>query len=482
MGTTTRSPGNIALVVLGVLAAFLGLAVLGAGGALLGLGVLRSDANGFVPSHDVALSTPTNALVSEQLALWADVGPGDWTPGAGDVTARLAVTADDGGPVFVGVGPAGPVDAWLADVDHEVVTDIGPDGVTTRREPGATVPDPPASTDLWAASAVGSGTQQLTWDIATGEWRVVVMDADGSAGVAVVATAGLRIPWLVPIGIGLLVAAALVLVVAVLLLAAGATPRRGPRAGRAPAAPGSPGPYPARLTAALDPRVSRWQWLVKWFLAIPHLVVLALLWVAFAVSTVAAGVSILVTRRYPRGLFDFDVGVLRWSWRVTYYAFGVLGTDRYPPFTLARTDYPADFDVDYPEEGLSRGLVLVKWWLLAIPQYLVVGVLTGGVVSWGADVGVPEGWQVAVGGGLVGLLSLVAVVVLAVRGTYPRELFDLLVGLQRWVYRVAAYAALMTDAYPPFRLDTGGDEHATAPPPPAPAAPSVAAAPPSTVA
>ncbi|WNB86956.1 DUF4389 domain-containing protein [Cellulomonas sp. ATA003] len=126
------------------------------------------------------------------------------------------------------------------------------------------------------------------------------------------------------------------------------------------------------------------------------------------------------------------------------------------PFTLREVEeYPAHLHVDYPEH-LSRGLVLVKWWLLALPHYLVVGILVG--AGWQtARVTSSVGWRWE--GGLIGLLALVAAVVLAVRGAYPRPLFDLLLGLHRWVLRVTAYAALMTDVYPPFRLDLG--EHET---------------------
>jgi Domain of unknown function (DUF4389) len=105
----------------------------------------------------------------------------------------------------------------------------------------------------------------------------------------------------------------------------------------------------------------------------------------------------------------------------------------------------------------------LAWWLLAIPQYAIAAVFAGGAAytatggsrAWPAD---------ALSGGLIGLLVCFAAITLLVAGRYPPGLYNFVIGMNRWVLRVIAYAALMTDAYPPFLLDQGG----TGAPAPAP--------------
>ena len=219
-----------------------------------------------------------------------------------------------------------------------------------------------------------------------------------------------------------------------------------------------PSPYPLRLEGELDAQLSRWLWLVKWLLVIPHIIVLVFLWIAFLIMWLVSLFAILFTGRYPRAIFDFNVGVMRWTWRVWFYSYSALGTDRYPPFTLDdAADYPARLSVEYPQ-SLSRGLVLVKWWLLALPHYLVVSIFAGG--AWAGANAANDDWAWTSGGGLTALLVFIAAVVLLFTGRYPRPIFDFVMGMNRWVFRVSAYAALMTDKYPPFRFDMGGHEPA----------------------
>ena len=197
--------------------------------------------------------------------------------------------------------------------------------------------------------------------------------------------------------------------------------------------------YPVSVKGELTEPPSNALWLIKWLLAIPHYIILAFLWIAFVIVSIMAFFTILFTGKYPKGLFDFNVGVLRWSWRVGFYSYQALGTDKYPPFTLESVDdYPADLDVAYPER-LSQGLVLIKWWLLAIPHYIIVGLFQGGYGGRG-------------GGGLVSILTIIAAIMILFTGQYNKAIFDFVVGMNRWTYRLYAYVSLMTDEYPPFRL------------------------------
>ncbi len=477
---------KITLAVIGSFLALIAVAFLIIGGAVLWLYGTQQDADGFFSSPTWAVESSGHAVTSTDITL-VRPGPTSWWPESGVATVRI--DADSAvRSVFVGIGPSSDVAAYLADVAHDEVIDLDsrPVDVEYRRYEGGEPSVPPGTETFWAASAEGSGAQTVTWEIEPGDWTIVLMNADGSAGVSAGMSAAVRIGVLAPVAVALLVLGTLILGAAVAVILAATTrpaekspPTAAPAETAVAAGPQSVPPaavarYPLRLEASLDPDLSRGLWLVKWLLAIPHYVVLAFLWVAFGLLTVVAWFAILFTGRYPRGIFDFNVGVMRWSWRVAYYTYGGLGTDRYPPFSLGDEDYPATLTVEYPER-LSRGLVFVKW-LLAIPHFLIVGILTSAAVTAGSQAGNVDNPGFVVGGGLIGLLVLIAGFSLLFTGRYPRGIFDLVIGLNRWVARVGAYAALMRDEYPPFVLDTGGGEPGTGPPPP-PDTPTPGAAP-----
>jgi hypothetical protein len=187
-------------------------------------------------------------------------------------------------------------------------------------------------------------------------------------------------------------------------------------------------PYPVTLKGDLSIPPGRWQWIFKCLLVIPHIFILFFLMMASAVLTFVSFFAILFTGKYPRGMFNFNVGVQRWMWRVNFYSFSALGTDKYPPFSLdPDPNYPADLTIEYTEK-LNNGLVLIKW-LLAFPHWVII---------WLFQYIQP-------------LLVLVSAIVLLFTGKYLPELFKIIMGMNRWTYRVQAYV-LMTDTYPPFRF------------------------------
>jgi hypothetical protein len=473
---------RIAALVVGCLVVLPGIGMLTGGGVLGVASMVARDDQGYFDTTIDRITTDTVAVTSDEVTFATEPGSPDWVMDRLDLDLRLRVTSAAEQPVFVGVARTADIDAYLAGVAHDQVAELrnGLEPVYERQVGTITPVAAPTERDIWVASASGRGEQELTWEAEGGRWTAVVMNADGSPGVSADVNVGVKAGFVVPLAITLLAIGVGLTAIGIGLIVFGA---RGARrddeseheAPRGPGAPlfappvGFPAPAeaqpvaagPVQIEATLDPDLSRWQWLVKWFLAIPHFIVLAFLWVAFVVTTIVAFFAILFTGHYPHSLFDFNVGVLRWTWRVQYYATsGGLGTDRYPPFSLGRhPEYPAVLDIAAPTQ-LSRGLVLVKSWLLALPHLMLLGVLTGGM-AWVGDDGTRYG-----GFSALGLLVLFAAVALLFTGRYPRSMFDLIIGLNRWLYRVIAYVALMTDHYPPFRLDQGGTEPRPARPTP----------------
>ena len=185
--------------------------------------------------------------------------------------------------------------------------------------------------------------------------------------------------------------------------------------------------YPARLDVQHQDSYVRLLPLVKWLLAIPHFIVLAVLGIVAYVVGLIAAIATIITGRYPRGLFDFLVGVGRWNANVSAYLN--LMTDRYPPFALSPVDgYPVTFEVDYPEDGRIARWRPILHWLLVIPYAVVTYAIT--VVA-----------------GLCVFLGFFAILFVK---RYPRGLFDVVLVAARWQIRTIAYLLWMTPKYPPL--------------------------------
>ena len=183
--------------------------------------------------------------------------------------------------------------------------------------------------------------------------------------------------------------------------------------------------YPVELEVDYPERLSRWMWLVKWLLAIPHFIIVAAFsYLVYAIVVVVV-FALLFTGRYPNGLFNLVAGYLRWSSRAQLYP---LMRDEYPPFSMGEeSQYPVRVRVERPEHP-SRWMWLVKWFLV-IPHIVVLALYA--IAAF--------------------FVIVVAVFAILFTGRFPRGMFDFVVGFYRWQLRVNAYAVYqMTDQYPPF--------------------------------
>jgi hypothetical protein len=238
--TARRSSTKTAYLVLGSLAAITGLGMGIGGGALVWAHTTQRDDAGYYSTSAERLDTRSFALTSEKVDLGIDASDYRWVPG-GPTAVRIQATSGSATPVFVGIAPAADVDRYLAGSAHAEVTDfeVDPFRPELRDVPGATRPAAPSTQPFWAMSSQGAGTQTVDWPTRSGDWKVVVMNADGSPGVAVDVAVGGKTGVLLPLGIGM------VAVAVVLIVGGGALVLAGSRGSRE-----DPVPAPARPVQA----------------------------------------------------------------------------------------------------------------------------------------------------------------------------------------------------------------------------------------
>lgn len=209
----SRTGPLLAIVVGGVLAVLATILVLGAA-ALFWAGDVKTDADGYYTTATHTYSSPTRALVTDNLDIDAEFA-GEAI--GSDRLGRLRIDPQVAGgakPAFVGVAPTRDVKAYLDGVQHEQISDINLDPFTLdkRRAAGEGRPAMPGAQTFWSATSTDG--RALDWTVRSGDWSVVVMNADGSPGVKVDAAVGATAPFirdlawfLMAIGIGLAVIA-----------------------------------------------------------------------------------------------------------------------------------------------------------------------------------------------------------------------------------------------------------------------------------
>ena len=204
------SAGRVILIVLGSIGVLFGIALLAGGGFLLWADRTQRD-DGYLTTPTERFATPTYALTRTRLEV--DTDRAGWVLNDswfGKV--RIRGESAGGKTLFMGIGPEAAVAKYLGPVAHANVEEIDfdPFRVTYLPVTGGTPQGPPTEQRFWSASASGVGTQTLTWKVREGDWSVVLMNSDGSPGVAADIDVGAKMSFLLWVAIGVLLGGVLV--------------------------------------------------------------------------------------------------------------------------------------------------------------------------------------------------------------------------------------------------------------------------------
>ena len=239
------SAGRVVLIVLGGIGVLFGVAVLAGGGFLLWADRTQRE-DGYLTTPTERFATPTYALTRTRLEVDTD-GAGSVLNDSWFGKVRIRGESPGAKTLFIGIGPEADVARYLGPVAHSNVEDIEFDPFRVAYLPvtGGAPQGPPTDQLFWAASASGVGTQTLTWKVRDGDWSVVLMNADGSRGVAADIDLGAKMSFLLWVALGLLVGGVLVVGGSTALIVLAARTRQPPPSPPMPPAEGSSGSTPA---------------------------------------------------------------------------------------------------------------------------------------------------------------------------------------------------------------------------------------------
>lgn len=434
------SAGKIVLLVFGTIVLLVAVGLLLAGGTLVWVDKALKDSEGFITTDTIELERGSYAIVTHP----ADIDIEErWLWDRSDL-ATIKVEALNNNlskQIFIGIAEKSDVQDYLNDVEYDEITEfrIHPYSVDYRNYPGSSAPADPASQTFWRVLAYGAGTQTLEWELERGTWVLVLMNTDGSAGVDLSGSVGVKVPWISGLGIGLLIGGIVALIIGIIMIYFAVR--------RPPVSSGTNtaeilNTYPVRLSVDYpDKSLNRLTTFFRVIWIIPIAIILSLInantwgetdgwsyqYAAGGILFLPIVLMLLFRHKYPRWWFDWNVALTKFIARV--YTYLALLRDEYPS---TDEDQAVHIEIAYPdvEKDLNRWLPLVKWFL-ALPHYIVLFFL--------------------------GIAAFVCVVLawfaILFTGRYPRSLFDFVVGWFRWSLRVASYAFLLTtDLYPPFSL------------------------------